>query len=358
MKHDIQYMRRAIQLARNGIPHAAPNPTVGAVIVRNGKIIGEGFHRCCGQAHAEVNAIASVADKELLKSSTLYVTLEPCSHYGKTPPCADLIIRMGIPRVVVGCVDPFAKVHGQGIGKLRTAGIEVEVGVCEDECQQLIKRFATFHSRRRPYVILKWAESSDGYIGSNEAEKGHPILFSNTLTRMLVHKMRAECGAIMVGRRTAEMDDPSLTTRHWYGANPLRIVIDQELRLPNTLRLFDGTTATLVVTRRMETPHLPNVDFLYVNEEEDTINKTLRYLHEHNKQSLLVEGGAQLLQSFIDKGCWDEAHREIAVQALANGISAPTLKAGSRLVSTKSYGDSIVQTFCPPLSIPANIEIE
>ena len=221
-----KYMLRCIQLAQNGLCNTAPNPMVGAVIVCDGKIIGEGYHVRCGEAHAEVNAIRSVKDTSLLKRSTIYVSLEPCSHYGKTPPCADLIIEKQIPRIVIGCRDPFSKVAGRGIQKLKDAGREVIVGVLETECRQLIRRFITFHTLRRPYITLKWAESSDRYIDYSRTD-GKPVILSSPLTSMLVHKKRAEHSAILVGTRTAELDNPCLNVRHWYGRSPATKAIPQ-----------------------------------------------------------------------------------------------------------------------------------
>ena len=257
-----KYMLRCIQLAQNGLCNAAPNPMVGAVIVCDGKIIGEGYHVRCGEAHAEVNAIRSVKDTSLLKRSTIYVSLEPCSHYGKTPPCADLIIEKQIPRIVIGCRDPFSKVAGRGIQKLKDAGREVIVGVLETECRQLIRRFITFHTLRRPYITLKWAESSDRYIDYSRTD-GKPVILSSLLTSMLVHKKRAEHSAILVGTRTAELDNPGLNVRHWYGCSPVRIVLDRQQKLSPNLHLFDGSVPTLVFT---EAPHapLPNVEYLPV----------------------------------------------------------------------------------------------
>lgn len=231
MTKDEKYISRCIQLARNGLCTTAPNPMVGAVIVHNDKIIGEGYHIRCGEGHAEVNAIASVKDESLLKESTIYVSLEPCSHYGKTPPCADLIIRKGIRRVVVGCIDPFSLVAGRGIQKLKDAGIDVTVGVLEKECRELIKRFVTFNTRQRPYITLKWAQSADGFIDVCRTD-GHPEVLSTPISSMYVHKQRAEHQAILIGRRTALLDNPSLTTRLWYGKNPVRLVIDRDLTLP------------------------------------------------------------------------------------------------------------------------------
>ena len=226
-----KYMRRCIELAKNGLCNVAPNPMVGAVIVCDGRIIGEGYHIRCGEAHAEVNAIRSVKDKSLLSRSTIYVSLEPCSHYGKTPPCADLIIEEKIPRIVIGCQDPFSQVAGRGIQKLRNAGREVTVGVLEKECKHLIRRFITFNTLHRPFITLKWAESADHFIDVERTD-GNPVILSSPLTSMLVHKKRAEADAIMVGRRTALLDNPSLTVRHWVGRSPVRVVLDRTLKLP------------------------------------------------------------------------------------------------------------------------------
>lgn len=248
MTKDEKYISRCLQLAYNGLCNTAPNPMVGAVIVYHDTIIGEGYHIRCGEAHAEVNAIRSVKDENLLKESTIYVSLEPCSHYGKTPPCADLIIEKRIPKVVIGRIDPFSQVAGRGIEKLRKAGIEVTVGVLEEECRHLIRRFITFNTLKRPYITLKWAESADGFIDINRTG-GKPIILSNPLTSMLVHKKRAEHDAILVGRHTALLDNPSLSTRNWYGKHPVRLVIDKELTLPRDLELFNGKIKTFVFTR-------------------------------------------------------------------------------------------------------------
>lgn len=292
MTADEQYIRRCIQLAKNGQMTTAPNPMVGAVVVCDGRIIGEGYHVRCGEAHAEVNALASVRpeDEPLLPKSTIYVSLEPCSHFGKTPPCADLIIRKGLRRCVVGTVDPFAEVQGRGIQKLRDAGIEVTVGVCEDECRELNKRFFIFHQQHRPFITLKWAQTSDGYIGStmyNVQCTNHRLHISNTLTQILCHKRRAEHEAILVGRRTWELDQPRLDVRHWVGRNPRRYVLSHTT----------GDIPTLLHT-----------------------------MWEEGIQSLLVEGGRQTLQSFIDAGLWDETFVETSPQSLnAEGTPAPQL---------------------------------
>lgn len=325
MIQDEQYMQRCIALARKGAPHAAPNPTVGAVIVCDDRIIGEGYHRRCGGPHAEINAINSVRDKSLLARSTVYVTLEPCSHYGKTPPCADKLINIGVKRVVIGCVDPFARVHGNGIRKLLDAGIEVTVGVCEKECLELISHFRTFHEKKRPYIVLKWAQSADGYIDTMR-KGGHPVVISNPFTQMLVHRMRSRCNAIMVGTNTAMLDNPSLTTRLWYGDSPLRVVIDRHNILPKDLHLFDGTVPTIVFTSEENVTPVQGVEYITLSREEDNLSEILGHLHSRNIQTLLVEGGCRLLQSFIDDGLWDEARVETAPQPLGNGIQAPKLK--------------------------------
>lgn len=304
MIHELKYMHRCIQLAKCGEAGAPPNPMVGAVVVCDGRIIGEGYHRRCGGPHAEVNAINSVKDRRLLSRSTIYVSLEPCAHYGKTPPCADLIIKSGIPRVVIGCADPFAKVNGLGIKKLQDAGCEVKVGVLESECLELNHRFFTFHKKHRPWITLKWAQSKDGFIGA--CDTTNRVQFSNAFTQTIVHRLRAKSSAILVGTRTAILDNPSLTTRYWTGANPLRLTIDRKGCLPENLRLLDGSTPTIVYT-------------------QESIEEILNDLYNRNIQSLIVEGGACLLQSFIDAGLWDEARIETAPVFIKQGTIAPKL---------------------------------
>lgn len=326
MTKDEKYIRRCIQLARNGMCNAAPNPMVGAVIVHNDRIIGEGYHARCGEGHAEVNAIRSVKDESLLQESTIYVSLEPCSHYGKTPPCADLIIRKGIPRVVVGCVDPFSLVSGRGIQKLKDAGIDVKVGVLEAECRQLIKRFVTFNTQQRPYITLKWAESADGFIDINR-EEGQPVVLSTPITLMYVHKQRAEHHAILVGRRTALLDNPSLTTRNWYGKNPVRLVIDKELTLPTSLKLFDGSAPTWIFTAQ-DKASTSQGTYFKLDFSRSILPQILQKLYENKLQALLVEGGSQLLQSFIDEGLWDEIYTEHSAKVLENGVKGPVIPAG------------------------------
>lgn len=328
-------MWRCIHLACNGQQGAAPNPMVGAVIVCDDQIIGEGYHRRCGEAHAEVNAIRSVRQPELLKRSTIYVSLEPCSHYGKTPPCADLIIEKQIPRVVVGCIDPFSKVSGRGIQKLKDAGIEVTVGVLEAECRSLNRRFITFHGEKRPYIVLKWAQSADRFIDIKRTG-GNPVVLSSVETQMLVHKLRAESKAIMVGRQTALMDNPSLTVRNWYGNNPLRLVLDRNLTLPAGLHLFDGSVPTVVFTEKEKQSQF-NLTYCSLDFTENIIPQILTYLYEHNIQSLLVEGGTQLLQSFIDIDIWDEIWVEQTPDCLIDGVRAPVLPLSGRLKTEKHF---------------------
>ncbi|WP_294472454.1 bifunctional diaminohydroxyphosphoribosylaminopyrimidine deaminase/5-amino-6-(5-phosphoribosylamino)uracil reductase RibD [uncultured Bacteroides sp.] len=318
-----KYMRRCIELAGNGLCNVAPNPMVGAVIVCDGRIIGEGYHVRCGEAHAEVNAIRSVKDETLLRRSTIYVSLEPCSHYGKTPPCADLIIEKQIPRIVVGCQDPFSQVAGRGIQKLKDAGREVVVGVLENECKHLIRRFITFNTLQRPFITLKWAESADHFIDIERTD-GKPVVLSSPLTAMLVHKKRAEADAIMVGRRTALLDNPSLTVRNWYGKNPVRLVLDRNLSLPNDLQIFDGSVPTLVFTAKEYTDKT-NVTYITIDFSQKPLEQIMKELHQRKIQSLLLEGGSQLLQSFIDNGLWDEAYIEKCPQRLHSSVKAPEI---------------------------------
>lgn len=318
-----KYMRRCIQLAKNGLCHTSPNPMVGAVIVCNGQIIGEGYHARCGEAHAEVNAIRSVKEPELLKHATIYVSLEPCSHYGKTPPCADLIIEKQIPRVVIGCQDPFSKVAGRGIQKLRDAGCEVIVGVLEKECRDLIRRFITFHTLHRPYITLKWAESSDKFIDLVRTS-GQQVRLSTPHTAMLVHKRRTEHDAIMVGTHTALLDNPRLTVRNWYGPSPLRIVLDRKLALSQDLHIFDETSPTFIFCEQHYFSH-PAKNIFPLDYSQNIIPQILQTLYEHKVQSLLVEGGSILLQSFIDADLWDEIVVEESPIKLVSGVKSPKI---------------------------------
>jgi riboflavin biosynthesis protein RibD len=329
------YMTRCIQLAKNGIGHVSPNPTVGAIIMREGKIIGEGYHSKYGCAHAEVNAINSVENKTLLKEATLYVSLEPCSHYGKTPPCADLIIEKQIPRVIIGCTDPYSKVSGRGIQKLRDAGVNVKVGVLEKECKSLIKRFIIFNTLQRPYIILKWAESADGFIDINRIG-GLPVILSNPLTNMLVHKTRSEVNAIMVGTRTARLDNPLLNVRNWSGTNPLRIVLDRDLDLPKALHLFDNTIKTFVFTSKQHVS-ATNTEFITIDFTTDVLPQILNILYKRKIQTLMVEGGSILLQSFINSSLWDEINIEKTDKLLHEGIKSPAIVNASEYSEKKSF---------------------
>jgi diaminohydroxyphosphoribosylaminopyrimidine deaminase/5-amino-6-(5-phosphoribosylamino)uracil reductase len=302
---------------------------VGAVLVYEDRVIGEGYHRIYGVAHAEVNCVNSVAaeDVPLISRSTLYVSLEPCAHFGKTPPCADLIIRMRIPKVVVGCRDPFPQVNGKGIERLLAAGVAVEVGVLEAECVELNRRFFTFNTLHRPYIVLKWAQSANGRIAGALGEGiGERVFISNEYTNRLVHKWRSEEAAILVGTRTALADDPSLTVRLWSGPDPIRLVIDKELTLPATLRLFDGSVRTIVFNMLKHEEGRDNLSYYQLADDSSIVRQICQALYQLKIQSVLVEGGARLLQSFIDEGCWDEA-RVITNNELElpGGLAAPVL---------------------------------
>ena len=315
MKDDSLFMRRCIQLALNGREGSRPNPMVGAVIVAPDslRIIGEGYHVTCGEGHAEVNAFASVKpeDEHLLAGSTIYVSLEPCAHYGKTPPCCDLIIRKGVRRVVVGCVDTFSKVQGRGIECMREAGIEVTVGVLERECRWLNRRFFTFHEQKRPYIILKWAQTTDGFIDVN----GQALAISTPFTKMLVHQLRAEEDAILVGRVTDEREHPRLDVREWSGRSPVRFVLSHE----------------------------------------NGIEKILQECYERNLQSLIVEGGRQTLQSFIDSGLWDEIRVETGAtrltQHLDTSTHAPILPSSANCYRTESYDGNTLKWYRKGLKV-------
>ena len=334
-----KYIYRCIQLAQNGLTGASPNPMVGAVIVCDGRIIGEGYHIRCGEAHAEVNAIRSVKDPSLLSRSTIYVSLEPCSHYGKTPPCADLIIEKQIPRIVIGCQDPFSEVAGKGIQKLRDAGKEVVVGVLETECRYLIRKFITFNTFQRPYITLKWAESADGFMDLSRTG-GHPVLLSTPQTAMLVHKLRSESDAILVGTRTAILDNPTLSVRHWYGKNPVRIALDRELSIAKEANLLDGKTPTLIFTSRPMV-NSENIEYLSPDYGKDLLPQILQELYQRKLQSLLVEGGSKLLQSFLKAGLWDEAIVERAIRPLHQGVKAPQIKDWNNHSTEKHFGVEI-----------------
>lgn len=327
MQIEEKYMRRCITLARNGAGFVSPNPMVGAVVVCDNKIIGEGYHAKCGEAHAEVNAIASVRDKELLKRSTIYVSLEPCSHHGKTPPCAELIIKMQIPRVVVGSKDPFPQVAGRGIAMLRAAGIDVVEGVLKNECDELNKTFMHCHTANRPFVLLKWAQTADGYMDYKRTpeDKKKPLILSNEESRRVVHKLRSQVDAIMVGTTTALLDNPSLSVRYWSGRNPVRIVLDQNLELPKDLHLFDGSITTLVINELKNGKEGTGLEYIRMDFSSNLLSHILSELQRRKIESLMVEGGCILLQSFIDEQLWDEARVEYAPFCIEDGVAAPVL---------------------------------
>ncbi len=332
--HDT-YMQRCLQLALLGAGNVAPNPMVGAVLVHDDIVIGEGYHKRYGEAHAEVNCIDSVSDhnRPLIEKSTIYVSLEPCAHFGKTPPCADLIIANRIPKVVIGCKDNYVEVNGRGIEKLRSAGIEVIEAVLEKEAVALNKRFFTFHQKERPYVILKWAQSSDRKIAMPGFTK---IAISNEISNRLVHKWRSEEAAIMVGTNTALYDNPSLTTRLWKGKDPVRILLDKDLRTPASHHLLDKKVKTIIFNNKRDEEE-ENIVYCKMAVGEFLIPSILKKLHQFKIQSVLVEGGATLLQSFIDEGCWDEARVITNDQLIiGDGIHAPALK-GQRLLKTEHY---------------------
>lgn len=327
---DERYMRRCLQLARNGWQNAKPNPMVGAVIVSaDQRVIGEGYHVRCGEGHAEVNAFASVRpeDEVLLKESTVYVSLEPCSHWGKTPPCADLIVKKGVRRVVCGCIDPFSEVQGRGVARIRKAGIEVTVGVLEQECLELNRRFITFNTEKRPYILLKWAQTENGKIASASVTPAvgsgvstvmtvAPLVLSSAFTKMLVHKLRAENDAILVGHETVRADHPQLNTRSWSGRDPDRLVLARCTDdVPQWFKCFDD------------------------------MDKLLQYLYNNRRQSLIVEGGAVTLRSFLERGLWDEIRVETAPWSVAEGVDAPDLPDNVRLVESHDYDGNTIRRY-------------
>ena len=327
---DMLYMQRCLQLARCGAGSTSPNPMVGAVIVCDDRIIGEGYHIRAGEPHAEVNAVNSVAerDRHLLERSTIYVSLEPCSHYGKTPPCCDLIIARRIVRVVIATTDFNAQVNGGGISRMRDAGIEVVVGLLESESRRLNSAFFAYHQQVRPFVTLKWAQSADGFI-DRLRDGGLALGISNGVSRVAVHKLRSMHDAILVGTRTALLDNPSLDVRHWAGRAPLRLVIDRENTLPVTLRLFDGSHPTVLFTARRDDGRFgKNVEQVVLDFSRDIIPQILGFLHSCKLNSLLVEGGAVLLQSFIDAGMWDTVRIEVNPSLFVrDGVEAPAFPA-------------------------------
>ena len=328
MTIDEKYMYRCLQLALNGKGFASPNPMVGAVVVHNDKIIGEGYHRQYGKPHAEVNAINSVKNKSLLKDSTIYVSLEPCAHHGKTPPCARLIIDSEIPRVVIACLDPYPEVSGKGIKMLQDAGIKVTLDILKEEALELNKEFFTNQCKNRPYIYLKWAQTKDGFIDKERCDnvKPQPTPISNDFSRMLVHKKRAEVSSIMIGTNTAVNDNPSLTTRFWYGKNPVRVVLDRQGRIPSDYYLFDGKVETIVFTEKNNLPAVSkNIVPISLKFDGTLLDTILSILKSRKISSILVEGGCELLQNLINKGLWDEAFIETSDMSFCKGIKAPVI---------------------------------
>ncbi len=324
MKIHEKYISRCIAIAKNGLGATAPNPMVGCVIVHNKKIIGEGFTSPYGGAHAEVNAINSVSDTSLLKDATLYVTLEPCSHFGKTPPCADAIIKFQIPKVIIGTIDTHSKVAGQGITRLEKAGCHVTVGILENECKEHHKRFFTFHNKKRPYIILKWAETADGFIAPLHKDKQKPVWITNAYSRQLVHKWRAEEQAILVGTNTVLEDNPSLTTRDWEGKHPIRIVLDKKETLSKDFNVFDNQAKTLLI-------------------KETSAEAICNTLYEANINSVIIEGGAKTLQLFIDAGLWDEARVFSGKSVFKEGVNAP--KFSGKLISEEKIMNDTLKIY-------------
>ena len=334
---DENYMLRCIELAKNGLGNVSPNPMVGAVIVCDNKIIGEGYHQQYGEAHAEVNAIASVQNKKLLSKSTLYVSLEPCNHQGKTPPCVDLIIQHKIPKVVIGSVDTNTTVTGDGIKKLQQAGIIVKQGILEAECNALNKRFFHFYEKKQPYIILKWAQTKDGFIDDSTQKS---LAITNEISNQLVHKWRAEEDAILIGTNAARIDNPSLTTRLWKGKNPVRIVIDWENKLSPSLHLFNQQTPTLVFNRKSNSSK-KNLEYISITKSKNDFQNILNVLYKKRIQSMIVEGGTKLLHSFIECGLWNEARIFTAPFAIGNGVKAPKIN-GKIIAIEKIKDDELI----------------
>ena len=323
MKIHEKYLKRCIQLAKNGLGTTYPNPLVGSVIVYENQIIGDGWHKKAGESHAEVNAINSVKDKSLLSKATIYVSLEPCSHFGKTPPCSDLIIEHKIPNVVIGTLDPNEKVAGKGIQKLILAGHNVTIGVLDEECLELNKRFFTFHQKKRPYIILKWAETADGFIAPKNKDEQKPVWITNQYSRQLVHKWRTEEQAILVGTQTVLDDNPSLNVRDWEGNHPVKIILDRQNRLPENLTVFNSTEKTIIFSQSKRSFNNENCQTEVINFEGNLVQEICNNLFQHNIQSVIIEGGARTLQTFIDENLWDEARVFKGKNAFKEGTKAP-----------------------------------
>ncbi|MFH4965855.1 bifunctional diaminohydroxyphosphoribosylaminopyrimidine deaminase/5-amino-6-(5-phosphoribosylamino)uracil reductase RibD [Gaetbulibacter sp. M235] len=326
-----KYIKRCIEIAKNGLGTTRPNPMVGCVIVLNNAIIGEGFTSKYGGAHAEVNAINSVEDKSLLKKATLYVTLEPCSHYGKTPPCSDLIISHKIPNIVIGCIDDNEKVAGKGIEKLMNSGCHVTIGVLEKECKEHHKRFFTYHNKKRSYIILKWAETADGFIAPKTKNEQKPVWITNEFSRQLVHKWRAEEQAILVGVNTVLQDNPSLTARDWTGENPIRMVLDKDNSLSKSFNVFNNEAKTIAINNN-------EIDF-----SRNIAQQICSVLFEHEITSVIIEGGTKTLQTFIDENLWDEARIFTGNCYFNEGVKSPTFS--GKLVSETKIKEDILKIY-------------
>ncbi len=335
MQTDELYMQRCVDLARGGLGRVAPNPMVGAVVMHNKRIIGEGYHQAYGGAHAEVHAIGSVKDRWKLRESTLYVGLEPCCHQGKTPPCTDLILKNKIPRVVIGTVDPFDEVAGKGIARLRSRGCEVKVGVLKEACRELNKRFFTFHEKKRPYIILKWAQTTDGFIDAERIPGAinRPTWITSEKLRMLVHKWRTQEPVIMVGTQTALKDNPKLNVRDWHGVTPMRIVLDQELALPANIALLDNSQKTIIINEIIEKKQ-GNTQYWKITFDTFLLDQLMGRLYQDGHQSMIVEGGRHLLQSFIDKHLWDEARIFTGSHFFGKGTEAPRINSPGQMTQT------------------------
>jgi diaminohydroxyphosphoribosylaminopyrimidine deaminase/5-amino-6-(5-phosphoribosylamino)uracil reductase len=339
------YIQRCLQIAKNGIGSARPNPSVGAIVVLNNKIIGEGFTSSFGGNHAEVNAINAVANKELLKQATIYVTLEPCAHFGNTPPCADLIVKHQLKKVVIGCVDSNPLVAGKGIAHLQKAGVSVVVGVLEEACLTHHKRFFTVQKRKRPYVILKWAETKDGFIAPKTKAVQKPVWISNSFSQQLVHKLRSKEHAILVGTNTVIADNPKLNLRSWSGERPIRVVLDRKARISPTAAVLDGSVQTIVFTEKQKYPFAcsSEIYFEQIDFSKNSAVQICEVLQKHKIQSIIIEGGSQTLQTFIDAEIWDEAHVYVGDVCFTDGLKAPRL--GSKTVTETQIDTDLLKRY-------------
>lgn len=338
------YMERCLQLAILGKTKVSPNPMVGAVLVYNDRIIGEGYHMQYGGPHAEVNCLNSVKeiDRHLISQSTIYVSLEPCAHFGKTPPCADLIIKNAIPKVVVGCRDPFDQVDGKGIEKLRQAGIEVEMSKLEKKCRNLNRRFFTFHLKKRPFIVLKWAQTADGFIGHDTDER---LYISGQSTNIITHQWRSEEDAILIGTNTAVNDRPSLTTRNFPGKNPIRMLLDKKLVVAADAPIYNEESKTVVFNLKKNEVH-SHVQFVKIDSETNILEAMLGFCYKNKIQSILVEGGKMLLESFLKRDLWDECRVITNVNLfVGTGVKAPQLPASKSRISHQTLGNDTINIF-------------